>query len=112
MADHLPGFSGGTRTFLRLSFSYRELLSRSSLGRSGFSSTFRSGISRSGFFSGRSSFFSGRSSFFSSRSFGRSLSRLATAGGQSESRENSGESELRIHVVYPKKVVTQKIQTT
>ena len=105
MADHLPGFSGGTRTFLRLSFSYRELLSRSSLGRSGFSSTFRSGISRSGFFSGRSS-------FFSSRSFGRSLSRLATAGGQSESRENSGESELRIHVVYPKKVVTQKIQTT
>ena len=72
-------------------------VSRSSLSRS-------SGIGRSGF--GRS--LSSRS-LGSRSSFGRSLSRLATASGQSERSEKGAKSELRLHfAITPKSKVKGK----
>lgn len=108
MADHRPGFVQEP-CGSRVAISVRKLLrglGRSSRGSSGVSRSSgsvgsrSSGVGSRGGLSGRS--LSGRS--LSSRSsLGRSLSRLATAGGQGERRENGAKSELRLHLVFPKK---------
>lgn len=109
MDDHRPGFVQEPYGS-RVAISVRKLLrglgrSGSGISRSSGSVSSRSsgvggsGVSRSSL-GGRS--LSGRS--LSSRSsLGRSLSRLATAGGQGERRENGAKSELRLHLVFPKK---------